>query len=267
MTCADYYVVGGQMSLRFHEIAEASHRILNPFTEEKLLLLGEVCRLRSGLRQLDLACGKGEMLCRWAERYGTEGLGVDLSEVFLAAARARADELGVADRVRFVQGDAGKPPLDGAPYDVVSCIGATWIGGGLAGTIDLMRPAVRPDGLLLIGEPYWISTPPEQAYGALNIQPDDFTSLAGTEERLAASGVELVEMVLADHDSWDRYVASQWWTLDVWLRANPNDPERAEIRQFLETCRRWHLEYGRQHLGWGVFVGRLRPERSVDVSP
>jgi hypothetical protein len=27
------------MSLRFHEIAERRHRILNPFTEEQLLLL------------------------------------------------------------------------------------------------------------------------------------------------------------------------------------------------------------------------------------
>ena len=44
------------MSLRFHEIAEADHRILNPFSEEKMMLLGEVCRLRAGQRQLDLAC-------------------------------------------------------------------------------------------------------------------------------------------------------------------------------------------------------------------
>jgi SAM-dependent methyltransferase len=91
------------MSLRLHEIAEANHRILNPFTEEKLMLLGEVCRLQVGQRQLDLACGKGEMLTRWAERYGTSGVGVDLSEVFLTAARARAAELGVSDRVTFVQ--------------------------------------------------------------------------------------------------------------------------------------------------------------------
>lgn len=78
------------MTLRFHEIAEANHRILNPFTDEKLMLLGEVCRLEAGQRQLDLACGKGEMLCRWAQRFGIEGVGVDLSEVFLAAAQARA---------------------------------------------------------------------------------------------------------------------------------------------------------------------------------
>ena len=36
------------MSLRYHEIAEGNHRILNPFTEEKLMLLGQICRLRSG---------------------------------------------------------------------------------------------------------------------------------------------------------------------------------------------------------------------------
>jgi hypothetical protein len=57
------------MSLRLHKIAEAHHRILNPFTDEKLMLLGEVCRLRPGMRQLDLCSGKGEMLCQWARRW------------------------------------------------------------------------------------------------------------------------------------------------------------------------------------------------------
>jgi hypothetical protein len=58
------------MSLRHHEISETGHRILNLFTEEKPMVLGEICRLRGGQRQLDLACGKGELLCRWAERLG-----------------------------------------------------------------------------------------------------------------------------------------------------------------------------------------------------
>lgn len=246
------------MSLRFHEIAEATHRILNPFTDDKLMLLGEICRLTAGQRQLDLACGKGEMLCRWAERFETVGLGIDKSEVFLTAAQKRAGELGVSDRVRFVQGDAGQPSSDGALYDVVSCIGATWIGGGVEGTVALMRPSLRKGGLLLIGEPYWIAEPPPEAYAPMGIQPSEFTSLVGSADRLAAAGVELIEMVLADQDSWDRYVAAQWWTVDAWLRANPDDPEAPEIRTIFESSRRWHLEYGRQYLGWGVFVGRIR---------
>src|SRR5512141_2039778 len=160
--------------LRQHEISEANHRILNPFDDAKLMLLGEVCRLRAGQRQLDLACGKGEMLCRWAARFGIEGLGIDISEVFLAAARERAEELGVADRVRFVAGDAGKAEVDAASYDIVSCIGATWIGGGLAGTIALMRPALRPGGLLLVGEPFLIEPPPQEAFAAMGFSPNEF---------------------------------------------------------------------------------------------
>jgi SAM-dependent methyltransferase len=243
--------------LRQHEIAEAGHRILNPFTDDKLMLLGSLCQLRPGQRQLDLASGKGEMLCRWAQRWGTGGVGVDISDVFVPAARARAAELGVADRVTFELGDAAQAVPAGGSFDVVSCIGATWIGGDLAGTISLMRPALRPDGLLLLGEPYWTEPPPQDAYPAMGIAPARFTSLHGTLERFEAAGTALVEMVLADGDSWDRYVASQWWTVEEWLRANPASPDADAMRTYLRTARHTHLRYQRRYLGWGVFVLRV----------
>lgn len=241
--------------LQLHEIGEAGHRILNPFTDDKLMLLGRVARVGPDSRILDLACGKGEMLCRWAVEYGSTGHGVDLSEVFLAAARERAVELGVDDRVGFEQGDAAAHGAEPASYDVVSCLGASWIGDGLAGTVALMLPALRPDGVLLMGEPYWTEPPPVGA--DLGFAPTEFTSLAGTAQRLADAGVQLVEMVLADGDSWDRYVAAQWWTLDRWLRDHPEPGRpREQVEEFLATSRRRHLEYQRRYLGWGVFVGR-----------
>src|SRR4051812_31450252 len=113
------------MSLLFHEVSEANHRILNPYNEEKLMLLGELCHLHAGMRQLDLACGKAEMLCLWAKRWGIHGTGVDISQVFLAAARARAVALGVADQVTLIEGDAGNYLAGAQSYDIVSCIGAT----------------------------------------------------------------------------------------------------------------------------------------------
>ncbi|MDA0637759.1 methyltransferase domain-containing protein [Nonomuraea sp. MCN248] len=244
------------MSLRFHEIAEARHRILNPITDAKLDLLGEICRIERGMRQLDLACGKGEMLSRWAARYGHEGVGVDISKEFLEAAKERARELEVADQVQFVESDAGAYETEPDTYDIVSCIGATWIGGGLAGTLDLMRRPLRPDGIVLVGECFWTQTPPPEAVRTFSPQEDTFTSLAGTGERFEQAGFELLEMVLASPDSWDRYVASQWWTVSDWLRAHPADPDANAMREFLSTARRSHLEYGRRYLGWGVFVLR-----------
>jgi SAM-dependent methyltransferase len=246
------------MSLRYHEIAETHHRILNPFTEPQLELLGEICRLQPSVRQLDLCCGKGEMLCRWSATYGISGVGVDLSPVFLKAARERAVELGCQDRLSFAEADAGQYSFPASSFDVASCIGATWIGKGLVGTLRLLRPALRDQrSLMLIGEPYWIDPPPDAAYACIGGDRELFTSLEGTLERFEAAGLELVEMVLADHHGWDRYEAKKWIALSDWLRANPRDPDADDFRQIHERSRRDYLTCLRRYFGWGVFV--LRP--------
>lgn len=249
------------MSLRFHEIAEAYHRIQNPIDTEKLMQVGEVIRLNPGMRILDLACGKGELLTRWARTYGISGTGVDISPVFLEAAKARAEELAVESQVEFFEGDAGAYVSEPAAYDIVSCIGATWIGGGMHGTIRLMRPAVKPDGLLLVGEPYWIEEPPDEAYDALGVRRDDYCSLANMLTRCKAAEVELVEMVLANQDTWDRYEAQQWLTVSDFLRDNPGHPDAPDLRQWNQHNKQVYLEYGRRYLGWGVFV--LRPQWDI----
>jgi hypothetical protein len=245
------------LSLRFHEIAETYHRILNPFTEYQLMLLGEICQLNPSIKLLDLACGKAEMLCSWAQKYGIHGTGVDISSVFLESAKNRANELNVSDNLTFIQDDAGNYSPPAHIYDIVSCIGATWIGNGLAGTIELMKPAVTPNGLLLIGEPYWIDTPPESAYEALGVKPNDYATLDITLDRLESSGLNLVEMVLANHYGWDRYEAPQWMAIDDFLRNNPNDPDASALNEWISKNRRAYLKYGRRYLGWGVFVLRL----------
>lgn len=247
------------MSLRFHEIAESTHTLLNPFSEAKLTLLGEICSPAQGTRMLDLACGKGELLIRWARAYGVIGVGVDISEVFLAAARQRADELEVIDQVNFVQDDAAQYPQPFHEFDVVSCIGATWIGGGLIGTLELMKTALKPrDGLILVGEPYWHVIPDREIANSMDTEPDTYATLGNTLNRFESVGLELVEMVLADLTDWDRYEAKHWMAVDTYLREHPDDPEADALRAWMRKWRRNYLEYGRDYMGWGIFV--LRPQ-------
>jgi hypothetical protein len=124
-----------------------------------------------------------------------------------------------------------------------------------------MRPGLRDrDSLLLVGEPYWIDEPPDEAYTwIVDGDRELFTTLAGTLDRIEAAGLELVEMVAADHHGWDRYVARQWMAVSDWLRANAGAPEAAEIRRLHERSRREYLTYTRRYFGWGVFVLRSRP--------
>lgn len=240
-------------------IRESTHRIHNPFREEQLATLGRVVRLRPGQRVLDLACGSGELLCTWARDHGITGHGVDLSPAFLSAAEARAAELGVGDRVTFEHADAAGYVSE-QPVDLAACLGATWIGGGVSGTVDLLSRSLRPGGTLLVGEPYWREQPitQEEAEGCDASSPDDFRDLAGLVASFGDLGWDLVEMVLADEAGWDRYAAAQWWNTRQWLDAHPDDELAPAMRAELDGAPLRHVRYQRRLLGWGVFALRRR---------
>jgi SAM-dependent methyltransferase len=241
--------------LRSFLIRESSHRILDPFTSEKLATLGEALHLQPGTRLLDLACGKGELLCTWARDHGVAGVGVDISEAFLAAAQARAAELKVSDRVEFVHADASGYVAE-EPVDVAACLGATWIGQGTAGTLELLERSLRPAGTILVGECYWRLDPPDQdtVEGCYVRHKDDVMPLPQLVENFGDLGWDLVEMVLADQDCWDRYAAAQWLNVRRWIDANPDDELIPEMRAELHSAPLRHVRYQREYLGWGVFA-------------
>jgi cyclopropane fatty-acyl-phospholipid synthase-like methyltransferase len=120
------------MSLWLHEIAEPGHRILNPYTDAQLRQLGEVARIGPGTAVLDLACGKAELLCRWAHEFGSRGHGVDISRVFLPAARARVAELGVGDLVTVEHGDAARYDPGGTTFESAAASARPGSGRGSA---------------------------------------------------------------------------------------------------------------------------------------
>lgn len=240
---------------RIHNITEGAHRIHNPFTSEKYATLGTALRMEPGTRILDLGSGSGEMLCTWARDYGITGLGIDMSQLFSEQAKHRTQELGVTDRVTFIHDDATGYVAD-EKVDVAACVGATWIGGGVAGTIELLAKSLRPGGIILIGEPYWLRMPPTEdiAKGCGATSISDFLLLPDLIGSFGNLGYDVVEMVLADQDGWDRYEAAKWLTMRRWLEANPNDDYAEEIRAHLTSEPTRYATYTREYLGWGVFA-------------
>ena len=240
---------------RIFNITESAHRIHNPITPEKLATLGAALRLESGARVLDLGSGSGEMLCTWARDHGVIGTGIDMSQLFTEQARLRAVELGVADQVRFIHGDAAGYVSD-EKVSVAACVGATWIGGGVAGTIELLARSLRPGGIILVGEPFWRQLPPTEdvATGCLAHSISDFVALPELVTSFGRLGYDVVEMVLADQDGWDRYEAAKWLTMRRWLVANSEDEFAKDVRAELDSEPTRYTTYTREYLGWGVFA-------------
>ena len=240
---------------RIFTISESAHRIHNPITPEKLATLGAALRVESGARVLDLGSGSGEMLCTWARDHGVMGTGIDMSLLFTEQAKRRAEELGVADRVEFIHGDAAGYVSD-EKVDVAACVGATWIGGGVTGTIALLARSLRTGGIILVGEPFWRQLPPTQevAKGCLAQAISDFLMLPDLLASFGHLGYDVVEIVLADQDGWDRYEAAKWLTMRRWLEANPDDAFAKDVRAKLTSEPERYAAYTRDYLGWGLFA-------------
>lgn len=240
---------------RIFNVTESAHRIHNPFTPENLATLGAALRLEPETHVLDLGSGSGEMLCTWARDHRIRGTGMDMSQLFTEQAKLRAEELGVTDLVTFLHGDAAGY-VTSEKVGVAACVGATWIGGGVAGTIALLTQSLQTGGIILIGEPYWLRLPPTEdvARGCLAGSVSDFLPLPGLLGSFRDLGYDVVEMVLANQDGWDRYEAAKWLTMRRWLDANPDDELAEDIRAKLSTEPERHATYTREYLGWGVFA-------------
>jgi SAM-dependent methyltransferase len=127
---------------------------------------------------------------------------------------------------------------------------------GVTGTIALLARSLRPGGVILIGEPYWRQLPPTEdvAQGCLAGAISDFLMLPELLASFRRLGYDVVEMVLADQDGWDRYEAAKWLTMRRWLEANPEDELAREVRARLSSEPERYAAYTREYVGWGVFA-------------
>jgi ubiquinone/menaquinone biosynthesis C-methylase UbiE len=71
---------------------------------------------------LDLGSGLGGPARTLAEAHGCRVTGIDLTRSFCEAATAMSGWLGLSRRVRFVQGDATRPPFPPASFDAAMTI-------------------------------------------------------------------------------------------------------------------------------------------------
>jgi cyclopropane fatty-acyl-phospholipid synthase-like methyltransferase len=240
---------------RYFVVAEATHDLQNPTSEEKLLLLGRRLELGPGSSVLDIASGRGGPALVLARAYGCTVHGVEISPDFHAVAEQRLADAGLADRVTFALGDGAAVEHEPESYDAALCLGASFVFGSLTDTVEELAPAVKPGGYVVVGEPYWRRLPVPDDY---EDRTDPWTTLEGTVTIFETSGLPVIHVIAASDDDWDRYETLHWQAVERWLVENPDDPDAAEIRRRHGRSKRVYLRGGRDVLGWAIFVGWKR---------
>jgi SAM-dependent methyltransferase len=240
---------------KYFSVVHEYHETLDPMSATKLDELIGLLELNPGSTVADIACGKGEILIRLAERYDISGVGVDLSPYFAADAESRLQERFPGSQIEILN-------LDGADYspdqlfDLTMCIGASWVYQGYKGTLSALKAMTKPGGLILAGEPFWIKEPDEAYLVAENFPRDIFGThyenvITGEDEGL----VPLYTLV-SNHDDWDRYETLKWYAAERYAAKNPNDEDAKEVLSQIAHERTSYLRWGRDTVGWALYLFR-----------
>ncbi|MFQ5834260.1 MAG: SAM-dependent methyltransferase [Candidatus Thorarchaeota archaeon] len=231
-------------------------------SKEKFERFCKVLNLIRGARVIDIACGKGEYLVRFAELYDISGVGVDKSPFCIRDCKEKLNTRMPEANLEFLEMDgADYRPDSPESFDLAMCLGASWVFGGHRGTLRALNGMTKPGGLIVAGEPYWLGEPSEDYLQASGMKRADYLThhenvLVGEEE-----GLKCVYTIVSDVNDWDHYETLQLWAIDDHVRSNPEDPDNAELLKRGASQREQYLKWGRDTLNWAIYVFRKPTSR------
>ena len=241
---------------KFYNITHREHILCNPMSIEKLEQLIALLLLKPGARVLDIATGKGEFLIRLAERNRQiSGTGVDLSPYFIADVRRKHQERVPDVRLQFLEMDGAKyVPEAPESFDLVACIGASWIYGGHRGTLKALQKMATPESWIVVGEPYWRQEPEQEYLDALGMKLSDFSTHYQNMEAGREFGLEALYTLVSNQDDWDRYEGLTWYAAETWASGNQDDPDIEAVLKKVRAEKAAYLRWGRETMGWAIYV-------------
>ncbi|NLD67103.1 MAG: class I SAM-dependent methyltransferase [Crenarchaeota archaeon] len=242
---------------KYFDITHKRHQFCNPLNTKKFERFCQLLQLKRGERVLDIACGKGEFIIRLAELYDIAGVGVDISPYYIQECEEKLRKRTPNSDIEFVQMDAANyTPKSPHCFDVVLCVGASWVYGGHRGTIQALKGMVKKGGLIVVGEPFWLKEPSKEYLEVEGIKKEDFGSHYDNVKVGENEGLTCLYTLVSNFDDWDHYETLQWWAVDEYFRAHPDDPDMREIVERKTREKKLYLQGGRETMGWAVYVFR-----------
>ena len=142
-------------------------------------------------RILDLACGKGAVSVKVAQKLGVTMKGIDLMPEFIEYATQKAREFHVDDLCEFQVADINEAVKTHRGYDAV-IFGAAGMGvlGGPSQALEKLKATIKPGGLILIEEGY---IPDDRSREDIRSNADAYLPLGHWIELFRQANLELVE--------------------------------------------------------------------------
>jgi SAM-dependent methyltransferase len=239
--------------------------------------LAEVCHISAGSRVLEVGCGTGGNACYLAEKYGCIVVGIDIAELMVKQATARAEKMGLTDRASFKVGNAYHLDFPDRSFDTVVTVFVSQFLDP-AKTYPEFNRVLSVGGYLGINELYRVDDVPPEAAARVDSSILNFCELTQLPFKLRSSstwrsafeasgftGVTAGEYpnsqespysqgIIDAFGGWGGFAATLWKTLVYGLRSGKMRKKYVTINRVKKTLIR-NSDTSR-YIGYIICAGR-----------
>jgi len=210
----------------------------------------------ASLRIADIGCGTGSSAMLLAGLLNAQIMAVDFLPDFLEILKAKAEKLGLTEKISTLACSMDKLPFGDEEYDIIWSEGAIYNIGFERGVKDWKR-FLKTGGMLVVSEITWLTDdrPPELQEYWENEYPeiDTASSKIGILEKNGYSPVAY--FVLLEHCWLDNYYWPMQDSFEEFLNRNGNS-ERAQAIVNAEKKEIALYEKYKTHYSYGVYIAR-----------
>ncbi|MFZ1729042.1 MAG: class I SAM-dependent methyltransferase [Bacteroidota bacterium] len=243
-------------SAAYYHIAYQQHRIMNPLSDERFLLLAEQCELGPESRVLDIGSGNGWSSLLLAKEWDCSSVQVDISEYWTDQARSLFGAHGFSARTAIHCMDAKNFAHEEAAYDLVVCLGTAPVYGGFAEALQVFSSCLKPDGRVIIGEPSARLPLPKRYAEYLKMLQWEVHGERQLMRIIDDGGFEMLWNLRSTQDEWDRYMSLQWQSVSDHARAFADEEQSQDFLEWVRDEQEVYLRYQRHWVEWNVMLLR-----------
>lgn len=187
----------------------------SPISQENMENLLYSLPLKDSSVVIDIGSGYGDFLIQLAKLYSIQGFGFDKQEKKNEIARKKAAQITTALNLEFFTADVTQYDFSDIPLcDMASCVGAWNYAWGqdsvFVAFTNFLKSLTKPEGLILIGIPYWTGYPFEEYCEKYNVDPNEFVPLKSYVEQANELDLDLLYVFTASKQELDLYHNLMW---------------------------------------------------------
>ncbi|MFC0524804.1 SAM-dependent methyltransferase [Pontibacillus salicampi] len=242
---------------KFSTIAHKQHQFYNPIRADKVDQIIDLLNLNEASRVLDVGAGKGEILFRLIHKYGASCTAIERTAAFADQCRKEAENKGMLSRLTIYENDAKEIlPTLSPSYNAAVCIGASHAIGTYKDTLNTLSGLVIKGGYVLVGEGFWAKKPNPAYLSFLGAEEQEL--LSHSENVLFGDdyGLTPIWSVVSSQDEWDAYEWLYSKSIEDYCYYHPEDTDCPEMLAKIKEWRKHYLQYGRETLGFALYLFR-----------